>query len=355
MKRRVRIGGAMTLLIVLFSWAAPAQLSRAAMVTQLSGGGLLGGKPIRTLQVFAEGCELSLPPGSNLRLVYLQSGQKEAVTGPCKLRVGSASSKKLEGAGKLLEEKSSGTSTRLRKTDNVRRMGGSLQARRETLPDARPDQAPAEVLAMLGDSAPTLQPPPRPGAAPSAPIPRTVTVGHSHLRSYMLPLVALQLENYSPLAWKGGQGPFEVSVSSQGEVLYQASGLEEREISPKELRLVPGTLYLLEVKGQGSAERLSHPFTVLLPSERHEFQAEVAELARAMGGTPRDLALARLAVAEDWGLWLEALESARAAEALDPNDAGVVAASGRALFNLGRFEEAEQTLRRARSLESPSR
>lgn len=365
MKRRVRIGGAVTLLIALSSWAALAQLSRAAMVTQLSGGGQLAGKPIRTLQVLAEGSEISVPSGANLRLVYLQSGHKEALSGPLKFRVGQSGSKKLEGAGKLVEEAGGGSNTRLPKSDNLRRMGGSLQARRETVPDATPDQGPTEVLAMLGEPAPPLPPPPppppppapgapsaQPAVAPAAPIARTVGIPGEPLRPYMLPLLALKGESYLPLAWKGGQGPFTVTVVSEGAEVCRLSGVQERQIQPEELRLIPGKPYELRVDGQGARDHLAHPFMILLPSEAAAYESEVTSLGVTLGGKPRDLALARIAVAEEWGLWLEALEAARGAAAETPDDAGVQAALGRALFNLGCFEEAEVVLRRAQKLEA---
>ncbi len=116
------------LILTLAVHGAFAGLQRAAMVTETKGALSAGGKPLRTLQVLAEGVEAEIPAGGKMRLVYLVSGQKESVTGPCRVRIGSAGSSRLSGTGQVVGEQAGGVKTKLQKSENLRRMGGSLQA-----------------------------------------------------------------------------------------------------------------------------------------------------------------------------------------------------------------------------------
>jgi hypothetical protein len=326
---------------------APAALSRAAMITEISGGGELDGRPVRTLQVLPEGSKVGVPEGAVLRLVYLQSGSKETINGPCLVQVGSTASRLLEGSGKVREQQGSGARTNLRRTENIRRMGGSLQAHlgpQDERALATPEQSPQELLALLPDS--EVPPPPGPAA-----LPRIVSVDDSRLRLLDVPLVSFSDEPYQKMAWEGGQGPFQVSLLRNGEQVA-SDRVPFRNWTPGEVRFIPGQLYELSLLDEQSNATLTRPFMVLLPSEKMEFEANVAEFSEMLGGSERDRLLTRITLAEDWGLWLDALSQARLAVKAYPQDSGFQAALGRALFNLGRLSEARQALSQARELES---
>jgi hypothetical protein len=341
--RRLRLFGLLVFLLALLSPGVSGLLSRAAMVTETTGGAISSTRPLRTLQVLAEGSKIDVKEGARLRLVYLQSGKKEAVKGPCTLEIGSAGSKLMEGPGAVVEEAAGGAKTKLRRSENIRRMGGSLQASADGHHKATPEQGPEQILAMI--DAP-------PGVAESAGSQsRTIEVDTSRLRATMLPLVAFSADAFQNLSWSGGTSPFRASLTCHGEVIDQASGLQQRSWAPK-VRYIPGKVYELTLDGEGAREHLVCGFMVLLPSERADFESNVSEFSAMLGGSERDLLLTRITLAEDWGLWLEALEYARKAVAAFPEDAGLQAALGRVLFNLGDHDEAANVLHRARALES---
>lgn len=344
--RGLILSASLVLSLTLLAFEAHAVLSRAAMVTETSGGAEIDSKPIRTLQVFSEGSKIQVKPGGKLRLVYLQSGSKEAVSGPCLLEIGSTASKLVEGSGKVVEEQGGGARTKLRRSENIRRMGGSLQANAGDgdLTPATPAHSPDQVLAML-------QPADLPGAAPDERnVARAVTVDESRLRALNLPLVAFSVDPFKELAWRGGKGPFRVSLSSNGQTPV-SERVEGFSWAPP-VRYIPGQPYELSVTDEQSKATLTQPFMVLLPSERVDFEANVEEFSAMLGGSERDRLLAQVTIAEDWGLWLDALDYSRAAAEAYPEDAGIRAALGRALYNLGQLREAAQVLREARTLES---
>lgn len=311
------------------------------MVTQTSGDAKLASKPVRTLQVLAEGSEISVGKDAKVRLVYLQSGHKEAVSGPCLVRIGSAASQLVSGEGKVVEEQANGSKTKLRRSENIRRMGGTLQANAK----ANPDQSPEQVLAMLEVSSEGPD-----GAAIAGS--RSTGIDDNKLRMYMAPVVSFSADSFKELSWRGGQAPFRVSLRCNGEDIVPTSVVNADSWAPPKIRFIPGQIYELQLDGDGANQHLTHSFMVLLPSERAEFESNVAEFSRMLGGSERDRLLTQISVAEDWGLWLEALEYSRAAVAAFPDDAGFQAALGRTLYNLGQFAEAQSVLKKAEQLES---
>lgn len=323
------------------SWAAVAGLSRAAMVTETSGDAKLANKPVRTLQVFAEGSEISVGQGGKLRLVYLQSGQKEDVSGPCLLRIGSSASQLVSGEGTVTEVQASGSTTKLRRSENIRRMGGTLQANVR----ARPEQSPGEVLAMLE------VPSDDPGSA-AIPGSRSSGLDDWKLRMFMTPVVSFSADSFQKLSWRGGRGPFRVTLSCNGEVVVPTTVVPGESWEPPKVRFIPGQIYELRIDDEGARDGLTHSFMVLLPSERAEFEANVSDFSQMLGGSERDRFVTRIGLAEEWGLWLEALEYSEDAVEAFPEDAGFQAALGRALFNLGQFREAQSALQRAEKLEA---
>jgi hypothetical protein len=329
MKRTLSTALAVLFLALQPLWSAGALLSRAAMVTETSGDSKLASKPVRTLQVFPEGSEVSVGKGSKLRLVYLQSGQKESVSGPCQVRIGATASQWLSGEGKVVGEQASGAKTKLRRSENIRRMGGSLQANAE--------QGPQEIIAMIS--------PPQ-----EAYVPRAVNIDGSLIRLCMAPGVSLSSESYQEFRWRGGVGPYEVTLK-QGDATMANAVVEGTSYSPAKPRYIPGQLYELEIADRGSTAKLSYPFQILLPSDKALLDATVGNFAELLGGTARDRFLAEITVYEDWGLELEALAAARAAVKEFPSDAGFQTALGRNLYNLGELEESLAVLAQAKALE----
>ena len=316
--------------LALLSWSASATVMRAAMITEAKGPSTYASKPLRTLQVLSEGSQLDVPSGARLRLVYLESGQKESVSGPCQVRIGANDSKVLSGSGKLVVEQSNKATTKVRRSENLRRMGGSLQA--------QVDDDLEDLIAML----PTMEPP---GS-------RGVTIDPSVVAAKNTPQAAISVDAFKQLQWRGGTPPFRVSLVLDEQVLASAEVSERFWDLPKEVRIVPGQVYQLKVDEVNGSARMVHDFTVLLPSQRKELEASVDELAKMLGGSERDRLMAELAGQEEWGLWLEAKASAEQAVKAYPDDPGFQTVLGRTLLNLGDLEEAARVLLKAQQLES---
>lgn len=318
------------LALMFVAYGASAKLSRAAMITETQGAQNAGGQPLRTLQVLAEGAEANIPSGGKLRLVYLVSGQKESVSGPCRVRIGSAGSLRVSGTGQVVGEQSNGVKTKIQRSENIRRMGGALQATADL---------PAEdLLAMLTD--PTTDPS---SLARSMAFP-------DRLRLLNCPPISTVPSVYQSIHWASGEPPFRVSISSQGEEL-ESMTMTERVLNLPERRFIPGKIYQIHIVGNAPGERLSQDFLVLLPSEKAAMESEISVFSEAFGAEPRDRLVAEISVQEDWGVLLEALKTCRQAVEQFPEDSGFQAALGRTLLNLGEYEEAHQALSKAKSLE----
>jgi hypothetical protein len=331
------------LLVTMLVWTAHAELARAAMVTQTSGGSTCQSKPLRPLQVLGEGSTIDVPSGASLRLVYLESGCKESVSGPCQLRVGSAESKILSNdpdTRVVVEQASKGT-TKLRKSENIRRMGGSLQA--------YADKSTGELIAMvtgIDESSPNYVPP-QTGQA------RTVAIDRKTLRMVGIPRASANPDVYRELRWRGGAGPYRVHLLQEDEEVAQATVDKPLFVVPKEVRFIPGKVYKLVVESQESQASLRHDFTVLLPSEQNALQADIKDFAALLGGGPKEQAIARISVEQEWGLWTEALADCRTAIHEYPDDPGLQAELGRTLLLLGELEEARQALNMAATMGGP--
>lgn len=318
------------LLLTLAVHGAFAGLQRAAMVTETKGALSGAGQPLRTLQVLAEGVEAEVPAGGKMRLVYLVSGQKESVTGPCRVRIGSAGSSRLSGTGQVVGEQSGGVKTKLQKSENLRRMGGSLQASAND---------PAENLLAMFEVEPETD----------SPKPRSLELsGTLHL--VHCPPVARAASAYQTFQWEGGTSPFRVSLRCEGEELERVK-LSERTLSFVERRYIPGKVYQLEILGDIPGERVKHDFMVLLPSEQKALDDEVSSFAEALGDQSHDRFVAQLAFQEEYGLLLDVLATCRQAIEAFPEDSGFQATLGRAHLNLGEYEPAYQALLKAKELE----
>ena len=314
-------------------YGASAKLSRAAMITETHGAQNAGGQPLRTLQVLAEGVEANIPAGGKLRLVYLVSGQKESVSGPCRVRIGSAGSIRVSGTGQVVGEQSGGVKTKIQRSENIRRMGGALQATADI---------PAEgLLAMLADSAADSTAGARSTAFPD------------RLRLLNCPPVSASPSVYQSIHWASGAAPFRVTISSQGEELESVT-VNERVLNLPERRFIPGKIYQIQIIGNAPGERLSQDFMVILPSERNAMESEIAHFSEALGAEPRDRFVAEISVQEEWGLLLDALNTCEQAVAEFPEDSGFQAALGRTFLNLGEYEKAREALSKAKTLDEVS-
>ena len=303
------------------------------MITETHGANNAGGQPLRTLQVLSEGVEADVPSGGKLRLVYLVSGQKESVSGPCRVRIGSSESQRVSGTGKVVGEQSGGVKTKIQKSENIRRMGGSLQATADISAEG--------LLAMFEES-----------PSPDGPVARSSQLAE-RLRFVGLPPVSTSPTAYRSLHWAGGSPPFRVSLSADGEELESAT-VGERAFSILERRFIPGKIYQFQVVGDAPGERLSQDFLVILPSEKMALESEIASFSEALGAESRDRLVAEISVQEDWGLLLEALETCQKAIAEYPEDSGFQAALGRTLLNLGEYEKAHDALLKAKTLDKKS-
>ena len=302
------------------------------MVTETKAASNPKGQPLRSLQVLAEGAQVEVPQGGKVRLVYLVSGQKETVTGPCRIEIGNSGSRRVSGTGQVVGEQASGVKTKLQKSENLRRMGGSLQA--------EADLSAEDMLAMIDTGKPT----------DSAPMPRSSEPAEP-FRLVYCPPVAAAASDYKTFRWEGGASPFRVTLRVEGEDL-EAVTTEEPLVSFSKRRYIPGKIYQIEVLGNAPGERIAHDFMVMLPSERMALETDVAAFAQALGDAPHDRFVARISLQEECGLLLETVESCRAAISKFPDDSGFQAALGRTLWNLGDRDGAIEALTKAKTLEA---
>lgn len=302
------------------------------MVTENRAACNSKGQPLRSLQVLAEGAQVEVPQGGKVRLVYLVSGQKETVTGPCRIEIGNSGSRRVSGTGQVVGEQASGVKTKLQKSENLRRMGGSLQA--------EADLSVEDMLAMIDTGIP----------ADLASVPRSGRPAEP-FRLVSCPPVAAAASDYRTFRWAGGAPPFRVTLRAEGEDLETVT-TEETTVSFSKRRYIPGKIYQLEVLGDAPGERIAQDFMVMLPSERMAMEVDVVAFAQALGDTPHDRFVAQITLQQEFGLLLEAVESCRAAIQKFPQDSGFQAALGRTLWNLGDRDGALEALNKAKSLEA---
>ncbi len=323
-------------------WAATDP--KAALVVEARGSisATLNGKAsnLRTLQVVAESTKVTVPSKTRLRLVYLQSGRKETITGPVSFVLSSNGATDVTGAGKVEVTKSEGANTLVPRDENLRRMGGAVHAKAE--------KSPLELLeevAMVSSPAapatskmPTMKPPQIAVVRTSKPLIRNVSPVFRWVRSIQ------------KVSWSQGRAPFAVTLTRDDGIIELAlPSTTARELIFPEL--ARGHKYVLQVKDNSGAVG-SEEFYILSSEEDRELREDKRVFLSGLSDR-RDSLVAEIAFFEARGLLLEALPLAEEAVRRTPEDPGVRAALGRLQLQLGLDEEAEKTLEKAVKLDEP--
>lgn len=296
------------------------------MVLEVKGKAtaLLSGrvKPLRTLQTLSSGTEIEVAQGGVLRLAYLENGRREKITGPCSLTIGSTGSQDAKGKGNLEVEAERGTTTLLPRSENLRRMGGTIHAK-----------AQLEAMDLIA----------------SLPVEKTHQVRiDPKPRIQDLPPSLSVIPPGREVYWIGGEPPYTVSIRrEEGAVeLRQEQTSSALALPPLE----PGHVFVLEVVDGKGITADPKTFYLLSQEERQAVASDLERIAK-QGSRHEQLALS-IAYLEARGLLTEALAFAEQAVAREPNDVGLLTTLGRLQLQLGRQQEAESTLNRAMELDS---
>lgn len=352
--RRLVIG----LCLVTICWAAADP--KTALIVEAKGSvtATLNGKTtsLRTLQVVDGASKVNVAAKSRLRLVYLQTGRKETITGPLVFTLSPDGAREPSGTGKIEVAKAQGANTLVPRDENLRRMGGAVHAQAEKSPLELLDQ-----VAMVSVPSP---PPPAPGVQPrsSALPPRNSSAassspdggGASQVRSSRPILCNVSpafrwVRSSQKVSWLQGRAPFVVSLTRDDGIIELAlASTSAREIVLPEL--ARGYTYTLKVKDELGAEG-SEVFYILSSDEDRQLREDRRILLSSTSDRLESL-VAEIAFFEARGLLLDALPLAEEAARRAPNDAGVRAALGRLQLQLGLEKDAESTLEKAVELDA---
>lgn len=326
-------------------WAATDP--KAALVVEARGSisATLNGKAsnLRTLQVVAESSKVTVPAKTRLRLVYLQSGRKETITGPVSFVLSANGATQVSGSGKVEVTKSEGANTLVPRDENLRRMGGAVHAKAEKSPlelleEVAMVSSPAAPSASGAGKMPSMRPPQAAVVRTSRPLIRNVSPVFRWVRSIQ------------KVSWTQGKPPFAVTLTRDDGIIELAlPNTTARELIFPEL--ARGHDYVLEVKDDSGAVGREE-FYILSSEEDRELREDKRALLSGLSAR-RDSLVAEIAFFEARGLLLEALPLAEEAVKRTPEDPGVRAALGRLQLQLGLDEEAEKTLDKAVKLDAP--
>ena len=371
------------LLCLLPALALAAGSKRTAMVVETRGKNLvtIGSESarMRTLQVLPEGATITVPQGAVLRLTYFSSGKKEKVIGPCELLVTAGASRKTSGEGKIEVQSRRDASTELEKTDNLRRMGGALQAnatedpkdllikleRARLASQQQPYQTTYSTASVSSkdheDNVVVIGEMPRPIALPQpdeggggAEQPGVRARHHksntrfSNVRFTDFSPVYPDLASASLIQWRGGPSKAHIKLAKGSEILsvYEASEHQGR-IDTKHLH--PETVYTVVVQGEGL--NLTGTFSVMSEEQRVAYLQKKAELTGQGRHDHRSMYAKLLLLQNDLGLYREAKTTARRALQEFPNDPGFLQALAQLEYWMGDFVEAKALLQKAAQAE----
>ena len=349
--RRLVIG----LCLVTICWAAADQ--KTALIVEVKGSvtATLNGKAasLRTLQVVDGASKVTVGAKSWLRLVYLQTGRKETITGPLAFTLSPEGAREPIGAGKIEVAKSQGANTLVPRDENLRRMGGAVHAQAE--------KSPLELLDQVAMVAVPAPPPPSPGVQPRAsalpsnsPSAPSSSAGASQVRSSRPILCNVSpafrwVRSNQKVSWLQGRAPFAVSLTRDDGIIELAlASTTAREIVLPEL--ARGYTYTLKVKDELGTEG-TEVFYILSSDEDRQLREDRRILLSGTSDRLESL-VAEIAFFEARGLLLDALPLAEEASRRAPKDAGLQAALGRIQLQLGLEKDAESTLEKAVELDT---
>lgn len=365
---------------------------RVAMFTEVVGPVRVGPTPARTLLAVLAGAEVQVPAGARATLTFFGDGHRERLQGPCRVRVGNSAATVLEGsAGCRVRSDGAPASVLAPTGQNLRRMGGGLQALAEPASAERAEVQALAVLFSVGDvmepapsaptprvaprptaapppppapappmepagpplaapsppaapppAAPTIQPPLTPGAAPGEP-PGPPAQAHSvsplrltEQRVFALPAC---------LSWTAA-GPVRLILAREGQEVW--SGLCEGSWLQIPGAIPPGR-YRWTVLPQGPVGPAHAEIQLLPGSERVRVRRAFREAAQMNDSSGWVLLMANLA---DQGLLNEALLANREALRLQPEDATLHLAAARLLWQMGLEDQAREHALRGAVLDS---
>ena len=379
------------LLFLLPTLALAAGSKRTAMVVETRGKNLvtIGSESarMRTLQVLPEGASVTVPQGAVLRLTYFSSGKKEKVIGPCEFLVSNGASHKTGGEGKIEVQSRRDASTELEKTENLRRMGGALQANATEEPkdlliklersrlasSHRPSRTTYSSTASTGSteseaSVVVTSQMPRPistapadesgggAASPGGSGDRTrgkpkhysSTVKFKTPRFSDFSPVYPDLESASLIQWRGGPSKAQAKVARGGEILSINQGTRHQvSISTQDLQ--PETEYTIVLQGKGL--NLSGRFSVMSEEKRAAYLRKREELTDQGRYDHRTMYAQLILLQNDLGLYREAKTTALLALQEFPNDPGFLQALAQLEYWMGDFVEAKRLLQEAAAAE----
>lgn len=355
---------------------------RVAMFTEVVGPVRVGPTPARTLLAVLAGAEVQVPAGARATLTFFGDGHRERLQGPCRVRVGNSAATVLEGsAGCRVRSDGAPASVLAPTGQNLRRMGGGLQALAEPASAERAEVQALAVLFSVGDvmepappmepagpplaAPPLAAPPPPPAPAPARPLAAPppppappgippplapgAAPGEPPVQSVPLPtprLTAQRLFALPPrLSWTA-VGPVRLTLSREGQEVW--SGWCEGSWLQIPGAIPPGR-YRWTVLPQGPVGPAHAEIQLLPGSERVRVRLAFREAAQINDASAWVLLMANLA---DQGLLNEALLANREALRLQPEDATLHLAAARLLWQMGLEDQAREHALRGAVLDS---
>ncbi len=394
----------LTGMLILLAGLGTLAADRVAMFTEVVGPVRVGNAAARTLLSVFSGAEVEVPAGARATLTFFRDGHRERLTGPCRVRMGISAATVLQGAPDCRVRSEGAPASVLAPTgQNLRRMGGGLQALADP---ASPERAEVQALAVLfsvGEAmevdppaagspsqppwgqeppgmprsappptaAPPMEPAPPPAAAPPmepalppAPPPPPATrpsVPKTQpplapgappaaqvyaLRVSMPRLTEQRLYALPPrLSWSPS-GPVRLTLARDGQEIWSAR-CEENSLQ------LPGAIppgeYLWEVQPEEPGVSVQAEIRILPGSDRARVRAAFREAAGMKDPSAWILLMANLA---DQGLLSEALLANSEALLLLPEDSTLHLAAARLSWQLGLEEEAREHALRGMMLDT---
>lgn len=373
MKKNVLWAATTLFLLFLGLSVAYGVVERAALVIESKGKNVvsLNGQagPMRTLQVLPGGAEVEVPKGALLRLTYFQSGRKETVTGPCKIRIGDSSSKRLSGSGELQSQSRRDASTGVDRDENLRRMGGTLHASTLATPEGELAllEGGSSVVVLPGDGgggsvvsavvasdAPKAEHRPSPAPAPPQATRRNTTFAYKTSVKSASRVVPFKVrgrskfytdaEEAGEFRWEGGPSTVNLMLKQGSRVLAKATVKGRSYRFPARL-FKPGGVYTVLLKGKGGSHR--EGFAMLRQAEIEEYRRLASEITERERYDQRSLLTQLLYLQVDLGLLTEAEKTANKALRTYPGDPGFLLEAGRIAAKLNKPAEARALLRKA--------
>lgn len=306
-----RLMPALMLLALLVSRVLAAPLPeapQAAMVVEVTGAVKTDlGETLELMQLLRVGTTLVLGPAARVRVTFKESGKREKLEGPGRVVIEEDGCYVESGSTKQTIEDERGTRVVVPRDENLRRMGGELQASLD-------NQMPALAYVDMSGTRTAV----RPAVAQDPAAPKRITLFTSPA---LLPSKPVMLR------WRGGPALFTITAKTSSGPLYREklAGGEVRYRGPD---LVPG-LYTIQA---GDAQR---ELLILSPYEANQIGLNPQLASRSDW-------LVRISQLIHCGLLDEAVAVTRRSLKLHTGDRELSLLLARLLKLQGKFQEAEE-------------